>query len=118
MDIEELEGYVNQSQSLLAASPQMNEQNTRRKIIEPLLKLLGWDMLSTDVELEYSVQMGVGTKKVDYALMIEDTQLFSSKQKEQTLRLLRTTEINSRAICGKRESTGGYSPTGKRARLE
>lgn len=73
MEREELEGYVDQSQSLLAASPQMNEQNTRRKIIEPLLELLGWDMLSTDVELEYSVQMGVGTKKVDYALMLEDT---------------------------------------------
>jgi hypothetical protein len=30
-------------------------------------------MLSPEVELEYSVQMGVGTKKVDYALMLEGT---------------------------------------------
>lgn len=73
MEKEELEEYVDQSQSLLESSPQMNEQNTRRKIIEPLIELLGWDMLSADIELEYSVQMGVGTKKVDYALMIEDT---------------------------------------------
>ncbi|MCU4799749.1 type I restriction enzyme HsdR N-terminal domain-containing protein [Halobacteria archaeon HArc-gm2] len=51
----------------------MDEQNTRRKIIEPLLELLGWDMLSAEVELEYSVQMGVGKKKVDYALELEDT---------------------------------------------
>ncbi|MFC6734462.1 type I restriction enzyme HsdR N-terminal domain-containing protein [Haladaptatus sp. DYSN1] len=51
----------------------MDEQNTKRKIIEPLLELLGWDMLSADVELEYSVQMGTGTKKVDYALKLEGT---------------------------------------------
>ncbi|MFC6942903.1 type I restriction enzyme HsdR N-terminal domain-containing protein [Salinirubellus sp. GCM10025818] len=51
----------------------MDEQNTKRKIIEPLIELLGWDILSTDVELEYSVQMGSGTKKVDYALNLEDT---------------------------------------------
>ncbi len=51
----------------------MDEQNTKRKIIEPLIELLGWDILSTDVELEYSVQMGSGTKKVDYALKLEGT---------------------------------------------
>jgi len=51
----------------------MDEENTKRKIIEPLIDLLGWDILSADVELEYSVQMGSGTKKVDYALKIEDT---------------------------------------------
>lgn len=73
MDTEELVRYVEQSRSLLDSSPQMDEQNTRRKVIEPLLELLGWEMLSSDVELEYSVQMGVGTKKVDYALEIEET---------------------------------------------
>ncbi|MFC6616118.1 type I restriction enzyme HsdR N-terminal domain-containing protein [Halopenitus salinus] len=72
MDKEELVNYVDQSKSLLESSPQMDEQNTRRKLIEPLLELLGWDMLSSEVELEYSVQMGVGTKKVDYALELED----------------------------------------------
>jgi len=51
----------------------MDEQNTKRKIIEPLLELLGWNMLSSDVELEYSVQMGTGTQKVDSALKIEGT---------------------------------------------
>lgn len=73
MDTEELVHYVDQSRSLLEASPQMDEQNTRRKLIEPLLELLGWDMLSAEVELEYSVQMGVGKKKVDYALELEGT---------------------------------------------
>jgi len=73
MESNELVEYVEQSQSLIDVSPQMDEQNTRRKLIEPLLELLGWDMLSPEVELEYSVQMGVGTKKVDYALMLEGT---------------------------------------------
>lgn len=73
METDELAEYVEQSQTLIHASPQMDEQNTRRKLIEPLIELLGWDMLSPEVELEYSVQMGVGTKKVDYALMLEGT---------------------------------------------
>lgn len=51
----------------------MDEQNTKRKIIEPLIEVLGWDIISSDVELEYSVRMGSGTKKVDYALKLEDT---------------------------------------------
>jgi predicted type IV restriction endonuclease len=73
MERKELEDYVERSQSLLESSPQMDEQNTQRKVIEPLLELLGWEMLSPEVELEYSVQMGVGTKKADYALMLEGT---------------------------------------------
>ncbi|QKY21843.1 type I restriction enzyme HsdR N-terminal domain-containing protein (plasmid) [Halolamina sp. CBA1230] len=70
---EELTEYSERSARLIADSPQMDEENTKRKIIEPLIDLLGWDILSMDVELEYSVQMGSGTKKVDYALKIEDT---------------------------------------------
>ena len=70
---EDLSDYAERSSMLIEESPQMDEQNTKRKIIEPLIDILGWDILSTDVELEYSVQMGSGTKKVDYALKIEET---------------------------------------------
>lgn len=70
---EALSEYVERSSELIDESPQMDEQNTKRKVIEPLIELLGWEMLSSEVELEYSVQMGSGTKKVDYALKIEDT---------------------------------------------
>lgn len=70
---DDLAAYSQRSSSLIEESPQMDEQNTKRKIIEPLLELLGWNMLSSDVELEYSVQMGTGTKKVDYALKIGGT---------------------------------------------
>lgn len=65
--------YAERSSGLIEDSPQMDEENTKRKIIEPLIDLLGWDILSSDVELEYSVQMGSGTKKVDYALKREGT---------------------------------------------
>jgi len=70
---EELSEYAERSPGLIEDSPQMDEENTKRKIIEPLIELLGWDILSSDVELEYSVQMGSGTKKVDYALKREGT---------------------------------------------
>ncbi|MFC6614724.1 type I restriction enzyme HsdR N-terminal domain-containing protein [Halopenitus salinus] len=70
---DELSRYSERSVQLIENSPQMDEENTKRKIIEPLIELLGWDILSSDVELEYSVQMGSGTKKVDYALKREGT---------------------------------------------
>ena len=70
---EELFEYAERSAGLIEDSPQMDEENTKRKIIEPLIELLGWDILSSDVKLEYSVQMGSGTKKVDYALKREGT---------------------------------------------
>jgi predicted type IV restriction endonuclease len=73
MDQSELEDYVDVSESLIESSPQMDEQNTRRKLVEPFIELLGWDIVSPEVELEYSVQMGSGTKKVDYALLLEET---------------------------------------------
>ncbi|MFA1612178.1 type I restriction enzyme HsdR N-terminal domain-containing protein [Halobellus rubicundus] len=68
---EELVEYAERSSNLIEDSPQMDEENTKRKVIEPLIETLGWDILSSDVELEYSVQMGSGTKKVDYALKLE-----------------------------------------------
>ena len=67
----ELAEYVEASERLLAASPQMDESNTKTKVIEPLLEILGWEVVSGAVELEYSVQMGVGTKKADYALLLQ-----------------------------------------------
>jgi hypothetical protein len=70
---EELIEYAERSSTLIEDSPQMDEENTKRKIIEPLIEILGWDILSSDVELEYSVQMGSGTKKVDYALKLQGT---------------------------------------------
>jgi hypothetical protein len=73
MEERELKDFLEQSNGLLEESPQMDEQNTRRKIIEPFLELLGWNILSSEVELEYSVKIGTTTTKVDYALLVDDT---------------------------------------------
>jgi hypothetical protein len=73
MDGEAVGNYVDQSQTLLEASPQMDEENTKVKLIQPFVDLLGWNFYSTEVQLEYTVQMGTQSSKVDYALMIGDT---------------------------------------------
>ena len=73
MDGEAVRNYVEQSRSLLEASPQMDEENTKVKLIQPFVDLLGWNFYSTEVQLEYTVQMGTQSSKVDYALMVGDT---------------------------------------------
>ena len=49
-----------------------SESNTKKKIVEPLLEILGWDTRRNEVMLEYPVRIGSTTKYVDYALMLED----------------------------------------------
>lgn len=49
-----------------------SEPNTKKKIIEPLLETLGWDVFGNEVMLEYSIKIGSTTKHVDYALMLEN----------------------------------------------
>ena len=73
MDGEAVRNYVEQSRSLLEASPQMDEENTKVKLIQPFVDLLGWNFYSTELQLEYTVQMGTQSLKVDYALMVGDT---------------------------------------------
>lgn len=73
MDSEAVREYVEQSESILEASPQMDEENTKVRLIQPFIELLGWNIYSTEVELEYTVQMGTQRSKVDYALMLGDT---------------------------------------------
>lgn len=65
-----LEDFVKQTLELIRIEPKMNESNTKFKIIEPLLKLLGWDF-RFDIRLEYPVKVGTTTPRVDYALMID-----------------------------------------------
>lgn len=71
MDEGDIETYVGRSKSLIESSPQMNEQNTKAKLIRPLIELLGWDVYSSEVELEYSMQIGRGNTRADYALVLE-----------------------------------------------
>lgn len=49
-----------------------SEANTKKRVIEPLLEFLGWNLLSNGVRLEYPVRIGTSTTYVDYALSLED----------------------------------------------
>ena len=73
MDRDEIDEYVQRCQQLIESSPQMDEENTKVKLIQPFLELLGWDLYSTEVALEYTVPMASGSTHVDYALLIGDS---------------------------------------------
>ncbi|MDL0126381.1 type I restriction enzyme HsdR N-terminal domain-containing protein [Halobacterium salinarum] len=51
----------------------MDEENTKVKLIQPFLELLGWDLYSTEVALEYTIPMASGSTHVDYALLVGDS---------------------------------------------
>jgi len=71
MDETAVRQYVDRSLSIVDASPQMDEENTKTKLVNPFIELLGWDLYSTEVELEYTVDIATGTRKVDYALFVD-----------------------------------------------
>ena len=73
MDRNEIDEYVDRCRGLIEASPQMDEENTKVKLIQPFLELLGWDLYSTEVALEYNVPMASGSTHVDYALLVGDS---------------------------------------------
>ncbi|MFO7927306.1 MAG: type I restriction enzyme HsdR N-terminal domain-containing protein [Halobacteriota archaeon] len=73
MDRAAINEYVQRSQQLIEASPQMDEENTKVKLIQPFLELLGWDLYSTEVALEHTVPMASGSTHVDYALLVGDS---------------------------------------------
>jgi len=74
-----------------------SEENTKKKIIEPLLELLGWDFLSTEVQLEYPIRVGTRTVHVDYALILEDKPvvLVEAKPFDETLSEFESEQIIS-----------------------
>jgi hypothetical protein len=49
-----------------------SEANTKKKLIEPLLQILGWDLLSNEIQLEYPLRIGTSSAHVDYALILEE----------------------------------------------
>lgn len=73
MDTDDVEQYVEQSTSVLESGTGLDELTTRSKLIDPLIPLLGWNLYSPEVELEYRVQMMSSTdKQVDYALILDN----------------------------------------------
>jgi hypothetical protein len=73
METEDPAEYVERCQQLIEASPRMDEENTKVKLVQPFLELLGWDLYATEVALEYTVPMASGSTHVDYALLIGDS---------------------------------------------
>ena len=73
MDRKGINEYVQRCQNLIESSPQMDEENTKVKLIQPFLELLGWDLYSTEVALEYTIPMASGSTHVDYALLVGDS---------------------------------------------
>lgn len=71
MESDAIEDYVQYAEQILDNYPQMDEANTKARLIRDLLELLGWNF-ATDVQLEYSIPMASRTHKVDYALLLED----------------------------------------------
>lgn len=73
MNLEEVDEFVRRSKQLIEASPQMGEETTKVRLIQPFLELLGWDLYSTEVDPEYTVPMATGSTHVDYALLVGDS---------------------------------------------
>ena len=48
-----------------------SEANTKKRIIEPMLEMLGWDFLGNEVQLEYPIRVGTSSVHVDYAIYLE-----------------------------------------------
>lgn len=64
---DELRAIVQRSKRVLKYQ-QVSEEGAQAKLINPLLHLLGWDMYSSDVQIEYSGHGGGG--QVDYMLHV------------------------------------------------
>jgi hypothetical protein len=73
MDEQAVREFVDEAESLLEASPQMDEEATKFRLVVPFIELLGWDTRSTEVEPEHTVRMATGKTKVDFALLLGDT---------------------------------------------
>jgi hypothetical protein len=73
MDRDEIEESVHRCQQLIESSPQMDEENTKVKLVQPFLELLGWNLYSTEVALEYTIPMASGSTHVDYALLVGES---------------------------------------------
>lgn len=71
LDIHKVNDFVRSIKEFTQTDMISSEANTKKKIVEPLLELLGWDLRSNEVRLEYPVKIGTKPNYVDYALILE-----------------------------------------------
>lgn len=66
-----VEKFLENYQRVVDSAQNLNEADTKRFLIDPLLNTLGWDFIPDQIEAEYAVDIGTGTKHVDYCLKID-----------------------------------------------
>ncbi len=67
-----LEVYVQKAKEFIENNPNINEQETKTVLVDPLIDILGWDKFKSEVKAEYPIQMGsTRSYYVDYALQLE-----------------------------------------------
>ncbi|WP_226022180.1 type I restriction enzyme HsdR N-terminal domain-containing protein [Halomicrobium salinisoli] len=104
MDEEAVREYVAEAQSVIEASPQMDEANTKAAVLRDFIELLGW-AVPTNTQLEYSVKAFGKTYRVDYALVLEGTPVafieakgvdtpLSEKHRDQLAAYLKNEDVN------------------------
>ncbi len=62
--------FVEKIEKLVKVNPHRNKSETKSKIIEPLLRELGWSFLDDEVETEHSIDLGTNIEDIDYALLV------------------------------------------------
>jgi len=70
-NIELLNTYSKQIEEFSKTNLVSSEMNTRRKLIDPLIELLDWNINTNEVILEYPIKIGSKTINVDFALSTE-----------------------------------------------
>ncbi|MCK4456707.1 MAG: type I restriction enzyme HsdR N-terminal domain-containing protein [Thermoplasmata archaeon] len=56
---------------ILLSENDVDEENTKRTIIDPIILDLGWSLFGRGVHKEYKIRVGSKDEKVDYALVLE-----------------------------------------------
>ncbi len=72
---------------ILKENPDLSEQQTQQRIIEPILIALGWDVHGDEVEREHPIDKGTKTDYVDYSVAIERIPKFIVEAKKLGLEL-------------------------------
>lgn len=113
MNHSQVDKFVNRSKLVINQSPQMDEANTKAKIIQPLIDYLGWD-INSSVELEYPLQIGSRSSKVDYALLIENTPLVFVEAKGADMEIKKRDKGQLRSYMRQKGVNWGILTNGKR----
>lgn len=72
MKKKEWSSFVEKVENLESSNPNRSEAETKSKIIEPMLRKLGWSFIEDEVKVEYPIKFATSTSHVDYALFVDE----------------------------------------------